>query len=507
VSLRLIKILSTIILITVATGCNLPKTEINPQSGVSPRTGESGEPSSDFFWFLPDRENANDPLPTPTPDPMRTLGGIRSYETSYTVQPNDTLGSIARYFAVTLDSLVEANEIADPNVLSAGQQLTIPAPIPGDPAPDFKLIPDSEIVDGPYNAFFDLAGFIQSKNGQLARHQEEVEGILMTGTQIVEMVATNYSVNPRLLLALMEYQTGWLTTVPAHIDALSFPMGNPDPYRSNLYLQLTWAANTLNTGYYRWRVNALDYYRSVNGVLIPASPQINAGTAALHFFFAQLQDEGAWRQSVSEYGFIQIYQDLFGNPFDWTVDPIVPSDLAQPVFQLPFEPGVSWVFTGGAHGGWADGSAWSALDFAPPSETYGCIQNDNWVVAVADGLIVRTGDGAVVQDLDGDGLEQTGWTVLYMHVESRDRVAEGTYLQAGERIGHPSCEGGYSTGTHVHIARRYNGEWIAINSSIPFVMDGWTAVDTGEYYGGYLQKGDQIIEPCECKEIENMIQR
>jgi murein DD-endopeptidase MepM/ murein hydrolase activator NlpD len=425
----------------------------------------------------------------------------------YYVQANDTLGKIANRYAISLDALVAANNITDPNLLSVGQLILIPAPTPGAPAPNLKLIPDSEVINGPYNAFFDLSGFIQERAGQLAIHQEEVEGKMLTGAQIVELVSTNYSVNPRLLLALLDYQTGWLSHSQVHLETLSFPMGNPDPYRSSLYLQLTWAADTLNTGYYRWRANALDYYRSADNVLIPASPHINAGTAALHYFFAQLQGEAAWRQTVSENGFIKTYQSLYGYAFDWAVEPVVPANLSQPTLQLPFEVGVSWVFTGGPHGGWDDGSAWAALDFAPSSEQLGCVQKDEWVVAATDGLIVRAEDGAVVQDLDGDGYEQTGWTIFYMHIETRDRVAVGTYLSAGERVGHPSCEGGFSTGTHLHIARRYNGEWIAINGPIPFIMDGWMAVDTGELYGGYLQNGEKIVEPCECRDIENMIQR
>jgi hypothetical protein len=35
-----------------------------------------------------------------------------------------------------------------------------------------------------------------------------------------------------------------------------------------------------------------------------------------------------------------------------------------------------WSFTGGPHGGWDSGSAWSALDFAPPGEGAGCVTND-----------------------------------------------------------------------------------------------------------------------------------
>ncbi len=44
----------------------------------------------------------------------------------YIVQPGDTLSSIAARFNVTLNDLMTANNITNPNILSAGQQLTIP---------------------------------------------------------------------------------------------------------------------------------------------------------------------------------------------------------------------------------------------------------------------------------------------------------------------------------------------------------------------------------------------
>ena len=44
----------------------------------------------------------------------------------YIVQPGDTLSSIAARFGVSVDDLMAANGIADPNLLSAGQQLIIP---------------------------------------------------------------------------------------------------------------------------------------------------------------------------------------------------------------------------------------------------------------------------------------------------------------------------------------------------------------------------------------------
>jgi len=182
--------------------------------------------------------------------------------------------------------------------------------------------------------------------------------------------------------------------------------------------------------------------------------------------------------------------------------------LAQPPLQLPLEQGVTWSFTGGPHGGWDSGSAWAALDFAPPGEALGCVPSDEWVTAVADGPVVRTGEGAVIQDLDGDGLEQTGWTILYMHVESRERVQPGDYLKAGDRIGHPSCEGGISNGTHLHIARKYNGEWISADQTdLAFVMDGWVSSGAGKEYDGYLSRGGKKIEAYEGRDKINEIAR
>jgi hypothetical protein len=176
--------------------------------------------------------------------------------------------------------------------------------------------------------------------------------------------------------------------------------------------------------------------------------------------------------------------------------------------QLPFEPGTTWSYTGGPHGGWDAGSAWAALDFAPPGEPAGCVSSDAWIVASASGWIVRADDGAVVQDLDNDGYEQTGWNILYMHVETRDRIPPNTFVYAGERIGHPSCEGGFSNGTHVHLARKYNGEWISADGSLPFNLDGWVSSGDGYEYDGFLTRGNTVLEALEgVFEGQNQISR
>jgi murein DD-endopeptidase MepM/ murein hydrolase activator NlpD len=234
---------------------------------------------------------------------------------------------------------------------------------------------------------------------------------------------------------------------------------------------------------------------------------VNAGTVGLQYLFSQLFQEDEWRRVVDVGGFEQIFSILFDNPFARQIEPLLPDGLTQPELQLPFEPESVWSFTGGPHSAWGGGTAWAALDFGPPGDAFGCVLSDEWVVASAPGIVVRAGNGEVVLDLDGDGYEQSGWVLFYMHIESRDRVSPGSYLNAGDRIGHPSCEGGLTTGTHVHIARKYNGEWISADDSIPFNLDGWISVGLGEQYDGLLVRDSVQLEACACRNDTNQISR
>lgn len=457
--------------------------------------------------FVPISRTSGEPYNTPTPDAPHPLPGLRTEEEQYTVQAGDTLGLISQRFNVSIAEIAEANQITNINLLEIGQLLVIPAPQPTVTGPGYKLIPDSELIASPAAAQFNLPDYVYSKNGYLVRYQEEVNEHTLSGFQIVQEISRDYSVNPRVLLAVLEYQSGWVTNANPRTDTLKYPIGWQDSRREGLYRQLAWTADQLNYGFYLWRTNAVASWILADNTLVPIEPTINAGTAALQYFFSILYGYKTWERTVTSEGFFTVYNQLFGYPFDYTYDPVVPLNLNQPPMQLPFEDGVTWAFTGGPHGGWGDGSAWAALDFAPFVDSRGCFSSDEWVVAMADGLVVRSENGVVVQDLDSDGKEQTGWTILYLHIEGRDRVQAGTFVKAGERIGHPSCEGGFSDGTHLHLARRYNGEWIPADQNLPFVMDGWMSSGAGQVYDGYLKKGDAFIEAYNGNIPGNAIQR
>ena len=127
------------------------------------------------------------------------------------VQPNDTLAKIAQDKGVSVNAIVQANEIQNADLLNVGQIITVPAPTPKAAGPSTKILPDSELVFGPVNAFFDPATYIEGLHGYLSQYSEDVAGEQYSGVAIVQRVSQEYSVNPRLLLALLEYRSGWLT--------------------------------------------------------------------------------------------------------------------------------------------------------------------------------------------------------------------------------------------------------------------------------------------------------
>ncbi len=458
-------------------------------------------------WYLLPTRSPDEPILTPTPDPPHIVPTLRLDPFDYTVQAGDSLATIGEHYQVAVDTIANANQLANPNALSIGQRLVVPAPTPSGRGPSFKIIPDSELVASPFSISFDAAHFLKERSGYLSSYKEVVDRENLTSAQIIERVSMENSVNPRLLIAALEYTSHWITSPSPETTAKTYPLRYIDERYAGLYRQLSWAANQLNKGFYLWQINALPALLLVDGSIIPVDNTINAGTIGVQYFLSSLYGRTDWEFATSPDGLFKTFSDLFGYPFDATLEGLIPPDLSQPLMQLPFEPGKPWSFTGGPHGGWGDGSAWSAIDFAPPGEPMGCVLNNEWVTAVADGKIVYSNAGVVILDLDGDSKVQTGWSVLYLHIDSQDRVKAGVDLKAGDRIGHTSCEGGLSSGTHLHLARRYNGIWIAADGIIPFNLDGWTSSGTGTEYDGFISRNNEVIEAYNGQQEENQIQR
>jgi murein DD-endopeptidase MepM/ murein hydrolase activator NlpD len=478
----------------------IPQSIPSPVASVTVTVENTVEPTATPF--------EPEPLVSPTFPPTPTIGATEVVETLlYEAQPGDSPWTVAVRFGVLPEDITSPDPLpGERGLIDPGQFLIIPRRLETT-GPNQRLIPDSELVFSPHATDFDASAFATSQGGYLAQYREVVDGIWLSGPEVVAHVARDNSINPRILLALLEYRSGWVTDPEApYGEAFKYPMGVIDERIPGLQRQLTWLANELGNGYYGWRSGTLTMITLQDGLSVRLAPDLNAGTVALHYYFALYHGAFEWEYDLGADGFIRTFTEFFGDPWAYQ-HPLYEIGVEQPTMILPFLPGHTWAFTGGPHGAWERESAWAGLDFAPASMESGCVRSDEWVVAAADGYVVRSEKGVVVLDLDGDGREQSGWALLYLHVATKGRVEEGTLLTQGELIGHPSCEGGIATGTHIHLARKYNGEWILADGPLPFEMSGWIPIAGSKPYQGALVKGDQVIYACPCATQETQIRR
>ncbi len=105
------------------------------------RQAQSGRPPRGFFWgllfwtlccALGVAGALLSPLPAAAQDAVTDAPPLAAQDLAqgpdaYTVAPGDTLGAIASRFGISLDALVAANGIADPNQIAVGQVLAIPS--------------------------------------------------------------------------------------------------------------------------------------------------------------------------------------------------------------------------------------------------------------------------------------------------------------------------------------------------------------------------------------------
>ncbi len=414
----------------------------------------------------------------------------------YYAQSGDSRDVLAVHFGVEVGEISSTDFIPEQGFIPPGQLLLIPSRLDEISSP-LKLIPDTEVVNSPSTVDFDIKAFVEVAGGYLATYSEDLASTGRTsGAEIITRVSREYSVNPRLLLALLEYQGGWVYGTPATQAVRDYAMNYISDERKGLFNQCAWAAGVISDGYYGWREGRVVAISFPDKTILRMAPDLNSGTVGLMNFFAQLNDPVQWGLALYDNAsFISLYNSMFGNPWlrAQQFEPLFSPAITQPEFILPIEAGKIWAFTGGPHAAWGVADVRAALDFAPPSDEGGCVESPEWVLAVAPGLVVRSEYGAVVIDMDGDGYEQTGWNIVYMHIATKHRVPLGTVVAAGDRLGHPSCEGGRSTGTHMHIARKFNGEWVPADGPLAFNLAGWVTRAGAENYTGWLIKDDRII--------------
>jgi murein DD-endopeptidase MepM/ murein hydrolase activator NlpD len=444
--------------------------------------------------------------PTATPLPVRDTY-LPGELVSYTAQSGDTLPALAARFNTTVEEIRTANPIIPDNAttMPPGFPMEIPIYYRNFWGTPFKIIPDSQFVNGPAAVEFDTTEFTSKYPGWINSYTDYAFGENRTGPQIIDLVANNYSISPKLLLALAEYLSGAVTSPSLPQASSTYPLRFRSGQYQGFYRQLLWTANQLNNGYYQWRTGSLLELELPDNTIEHPDPWQNAATVSLQKLFSMIMPIDQYRHAISPEGIAQTYYKLFGDPWPDN-EPHIPGSLSQPEMLLPFPAGQVWAYTGGPHTAWGNGEPFAAIDFAPASSFSGCYRSQEWTTAVADGLVVRADPGFLMLDLDKDGDERTGWVIFYLHIEGRDLIEAGTEVAAGDPLGHPSCDGGNSTGTHIHLARKFNGEWVLADSAVPFTLENWVVKAGDNPYQGILERFNKVVNACDCATLDTNIQ-
>jgi len=305
------------------------------------------------------------PIPTVLPEattiveaqtamPLPTQGRIVSpsddnYLLYYTIA-GDSLPVVSLHFGADIKDISSPQAIDPTGLIPPNQLLIIPNNL-SETSAKTKLLPDSEITYSPSTIDFDINAFVDEAGGYLSSYRQWLQSTGWTsGADVIAIVARDYSVNPRLLLAFLEYYSGWVYGSPANNLAVDYPMGCIDEAKKDLYLQAAWFASNVMEGYYGWREGRRLVINFPDGQVLRIAPELNAGTVGLMNSFSYLYEFSEWAQKLySEESFLTFYETLFESPWirAQSVEPLLPVDTVQPEMILPFEVNKIWAFTGG----------------------------------------------------------------------------------------------------------------------------------------------------------------
>uniref|UniRef100_UPI002ADE29F7 hypothetical protein n=1 Tax=Bellilinea sp. TaxID=2838785 RepID=UPI002ADE29F7 len=270
------------------------------------------------------RFTPSQPIFTPLPTRSTPLPPILYY-----TQAGDTLPAVAVRFGVLPEEITFPEAVPQTGLINAGKLLIIPNRL-DQTGPADLLLPDSEIVFSPSALDFDLKGTIQQAGGYLSTYREYLADGWKSSDEVIYKVAVENSINPRLLLALVEYQARWVYGQPANLAEVDYPLGVINFERKGLYKQLTWAVQQLSIGYYGWRNGILTEVQFSDGSRVRLAPGLNAGSAALQYLFSRLYPQILWNGVLGgEDSFVKLYEKMYGNPWmrAQAVEPLLPVRL------------------------------------------------------------------------------------------------------------------------------------------------------------------------------------
>ncbi|MGH2621075.1 MAG: dockerin type I domain-containing protein, partial [Anaerolineales bacterium] len=347
--------------------------------------------------------------------------------------------------------------------------------------PEPALLSDGQFVWGPNVGPFNIGAYLRNRKSPLTPYAADLE-----------LWASYSSVNPKVLLTVLEIRDGWVTALPAGTPPLAVSQrieATAMQLAATFYEHLhTWGARRSVLSNPPAGGPAIWY---ADGSVAVLDASTSSGTAAVAAVLAaDAYPEGFSIQDVAAPAAFPI---VFGALFPGTdllneanqINPLTapPANL----LQMPFPLGATWTASG-PHS-WNGGNyppPFSSLDFFTGGGT--CSAPPNlYAVAAASGSVYRPFGYSCWLEIDHGG----GWVTSYYHLRN---LYSGAPLGRAAKVGTIACElcaGGFSTGPHLHFSLKFNGAYASLEG---VKLSGWTVHAGGVPYtsGSFDRDGSSL---------------
>jgi len=276
---------------------------------------------------------------------------------------------------------------------------------------------------------FDIKAYLEDKAPYLAEYSETISH--WSGRS---------SVSPKIIIALIEMKTSLLSKGNWDSDQLQTPLGDMS-IETGFSAQIEDVANHLASLYYQQQDQQLSAQSAADPTAIEATDIDNDAAVQFNDVYLQLFPQPLTKSSeqIADY-------------------PSAALDANPPVnlLQFPFPVGESWA-AGGTHGDTGGGPPFSAMDFWKTYLPWGANLSNYWVSASTGGRVIRHSSCSV------EVIDDSGWSSSYYHLDNvrvttGQRVTRNTPLaNYANNIGQALCNGGGSSGPHVHFSIKNNG--------------------------------------------------
>jgi murein DD-endopeptidase MepM/ murein hydrolase activator NlpD len=375
------------------------------------------------------------PAPAPTPAPTRPAAATAS-------MPAPTGTPVAA--------------LATPVAL--GPTAPAPTPTPEPPHPADDLFDPWRFS---YEPGFDqtaVQAFLDAQPGVLKRSRIRVGDRSQSFAEVLIGMTSLFSVNPKILLAMLEQQSRLLSTAEPTPAQLAQAMGYDADGRRGLWGQLRWAATSL-------RHAARDHpagstVKFADGSTRDLGP-VSMPRYALARTLALTTSPGGLEARLR--GFLETYTRLFGDPREVPLDWPPP---AQPFLRAPMEEPrqITSFFDHDAPFLQENGSLVSYWGRAEETLSYDGHTGWDYALAPPDAVLAAAAGNVIFAGNSDDGCgiaraviidHRNGYRTLYWHLSSF-AVEAGQQVEAGQKIG-VAGDTGCVTGPHLHFQTQYLG--------------------------------------------------